>query len=74
MNFQDGDVVIVSTAQAGTLVQGGKNIWVLLANGDVFVGSPHEARYPQDQADLDACPRDVQRLEAKKFVRPDMED
>ena len=65
-DFEEGSVVICSTSQAGTLVQvAGKDVWVLLANGDVWVGQAHHIRYPQDQADLDACPLNVDRLEKR---------
>lgn len=66
MQFKEGSVVICNTGQAGTLVQiAGKEVWVLLRNSDVWVGQVHHIRSPQDQADLDACPIDVERLEKK---------
>lgn len=69
-NFNEGSVVICSTSQAGTLVQvAGKDIWVLLQNGDIFVGLAHEVRFPQDATDLAACPLNVNRLENKAEKR-----
>jgi hypothetical protein len=66
MKFKAGEVVIVSSGQAGTLADViGKNVWVLLANGDVFVGEDYQIRYPQDKADLENCPLNVERLEPK---------
>ncbi len=61
-----GDVVIVGTGQAGTVDELADDIWVLLRNGDIWVGPYHKARHPQSQEDLDMCPIDVERLEAKR--------
>ena len=62
-DFRDGEIVIVATSQAGTMVLNDKtNCWVLLANGDIWTGAPHDVRYPQDDADLAACPLNFQRL------------
>jgi hypothetical protein len=70
-SFKSGSVVICATSQAGTVVQiTGKDVWVLLRNNDVWVGLDHDIRNPQDQADLDACPIDVERLEIKRSPRP----
>jgi preprotein translocase subunit YajC len=54
--FEIGDVVIVGTGQAGTIVSVGKNIEVLLINKDIWYGFESQVRYPQDAADLAACP------------------
>ena len=70
-SFEEGNVVIVSTSQAGTLIQIVKNdVWVLLTNRDIWTGPLHGIRYPQDQADLDAAPLNVERLEEKRTIRP----
>ncbi len=70
-NFNDGDVIICSSGQAGTIAEIiGKDAWVLLANRDIWVGSLSQCRYPQDQADLDAAPLHVERTPAK-MVRPE---
>lgn len=61
-DFVEGDVVIVVTGQAGTLVNFSQDSWVLLANHDIWVGPKHNIRFPQDQADLDACIFNVERL------------
>mgnify|MGYP001549726467 CR=1 FL=1 len=67
--FKEGDVVIVPTTQAGTLTQiSGKEIWTLLANNDIWTGSLHQIRHPQDEADLKACPLNIERLEHKSFI------
>lgn len=72
MEFKEGDVVICVTSQAGTLAQiTGKDVWIILRNGDIWTGPVHDVRFPQDQADLDACPVDVEREEAKRVVRSD---
>ena len=69
--FNEGDVVISGTGQAGSIVQiSGSDCWVLLCNRDIWVGSPHQVRHPQDQADLDAAPLNVERKPAP-FVRSD---
>lgn len=65
-NLSEGDVVICSTGQAGTLIQIiGKDIWVLLTNGDIWTGQLHGARLPQNEEDLAACPLNIDRLEKK---------
>lgn len=68
MKFAEGTVVIILTTQAGTIVQEGKDLWVLLRNGDMWVGSERQVRLPQDQNDLDACPVDVERPEPKREI------
>lgn len=66
--FEEGSVVICSTGQAGTITEiSGRDVWILLRNNDIWVGPVNQCRLPQDQADLDAAPIDVERLE-KKFV------
>lgn len=66
VKYKPGNVVIVSTGQAGTLWWiTDKEIAVLLANGDIWYGQLYEIRLPQNDADLKACPRDV-----PKFVKP----
>jgi len=65
-DFVEGVVVICGSGQAGSIVQiDGRDVWVLLRNGDVWVGSSNQCRIPQDEADLNACPLDVERLEKK---------
>ena len=59
--FSEGDVVICGTGQAGTVCQLGPNLWVLLTNGYIWCGSESMARYPQDQADLDAAPLNIDK-------------
>lgn len=59
----EGSVVITKTTQAGTVIQiDGSEAWVLLANGDIWTGAVHFVREPQDQADLDSCPLEVERF------------
>lgn len=66
MNFEEGSVVILArTLQIGTIVHMGKDIWLLLTCGDIWVGNPREVRFPQDQADLDACVLTVDRFEGR---------
>ena len=62
-SFEEGSVVILATTiQIGTIVHLGKDAWVLLKCGDIWVGNPRELRFPQDQADIDACVLNVERL------------
>jgi hypothetical protein len=69
-DFVEGVVVICGTGQAGTIVEViGRDIWVLLRNNDVWVGPMNQCRFPQDQADLDAAPIDVERLEKRPELR-----
>ena len=60
--LREGSVVIVSTGQAGTITHIDTQAQVLLANGDLWHGPEHGCRFPQDQADLDACPLEVDRF------------
>ena len=62
-DFIEGDVVIVNSGQAGTVIGIGPDLSVLLVNGDIWHGKHGMARYPQDQADLDACPLNVEKPE-----------
>lgn len=62
-NFVDGSVIICGSGQSGCITQMGKDIWVLLLNGDIWIGPAHQCRFPQDAEDLAACPLSVDRLE-----------
>ena len=67
--MEDGSVVICSTGQCGSVIYSEKdNVWVLLRNSDIWVGPGSRLRIPQDQADMDACPINVERIEAKRTV------
>ena len=47
-DFVEGVVVIVGSGQAGTIVEvTGRDVWVLLRNGDVWVGPMNQIRLPQ---------------------------
>ena len=66
-DFIEGEVVICGTGQAGSIIEvDGTNVWVFLANADIWVGPFHQCRYPQDQADLDAAPFNVERFEERE--------
>lgn len=66
MMFKEGSVVILThTLQLGTIIYLGKEVWVLLTCGDIWVGSQREIRFPQDQADIDACVLTVDRFEGR---------
>jgi hypothetical protein len=63
MDIKEGDVVIVSTGQAGTYCCGGKEqVCVLLTNGCLWYGKYHEMRLPQSAEDLAAAPLDFDRF------------
>ncbi|HEY5235472.1 MAG TPA: hypothetical protein VIJ14_04780 [Rhabdochlamydiaceae bacterium] len=73
-SFQEGSVVICGSTQSGSVVQMGKDIWVLLLNNDIWIGPAHQCRIPQDDEDLKNCPLEVERFEArerKNFVAKD---
>ncbi len=75
IELEEGHVVIVSTSQAGTIVQlCGTDAWVLLQNNDLWVGPQKQCQFPQSREHLDACPVDVERFEERerrKFVEKD---
>jgi hypothetical protein len=63
MDIKEGDVVIVSTGQAGTYCCEGKDqVCVLLANGCLWYGRFHEMRKPQSQEDLETAVLEVDRF------------
>jgi hypothetical protein len=70
--FVEGDVIICGTGQAGSIVECFKrDVWVLLRNNDIWVGPTSHIRHPQDEADLNACPLDVERVAPKIKLRED---
>ena len=72
--FNVGDVVICGTGQAGTLLSlAGRDASVLLANTELWHGMDSQMRHPQDEADLAACPLNVERLEPKIIKSPKRE-
>lgn len=72
VDFEEGDVVICGSGQAGTIAQiCGRSVWVLLRNGNIWIGSMGQIRIPQDEADLEACPIEVERIEPKIVYRED---
>jgi hypothetical protein len=71
MEMNEGIVVIVDSGQAGTICQiAGNECWVFLANHDIWVGQMGRIRLPQDEADLAACPLDVDRFEYRESPKP----
>lgn len=73
-SFEEGSVVICGSGQSGSIVQMGKDMWVLLLNNDIWIGSSHQCRFPQDEEDLKNCPLDVERFEErerKNFIAKD---
>ena len=67
--FVEGSVIICGSGQAGSIVQIAEDVWVLLRNGDIWVGPQHRLRFPQSQEDLDQAPIDVERAEQKRDYR-----
>jgi hypothetical protein len=60
----EGDVVIVSTNQAGTYIGqvGQVDHQVLLANGCIWMGKHHEMRLPQTLDELNGVDVEVDRF------------
>jgi hypothetical protein len=66
-----GDVVIVSTGQAGTYMDDSEQgAMVFLANGDIWYGLYSIMRRPQDDADLAACPENFDRFAQREKPKP----
>jgi hypothetical protein len=67
----EGSVVICDSGQAGTLTHLDRaEACVLLRNGELWHGIVNRLRKPQDDADLAACPIDVERVvKTKKIIR-----
>lgn len=62
IKYNEGDVVIVGTQQAGTVISLYKQYCVLLANGNLWYGFESQMHYPTNQEELDACPLEVDRF------------
>lgn len=69
--MMEGLVVLVApSGQAGTVVSvNGESIWVLLRNGELWVGPSSMIREPQSDEDLAAAPVEVSRPEPKRKRR-----
>lgn len=62
-----GEVVIVSTGQAGTYMDdNAEGAMVFLANGDIWYGHHGQMRRPQSAEDLAACPENVDRFSQRE--------
>ena len=65
--FKHGEVVVVSTGQAGTYIgDNDTGCEVFLANGDIWIGPAGQMFYPQSREHLDACPKDVDRFKQRE--------
>lgn len=65
--YKYGDVVIVKTGQAGTVLHvNDKEMAVLLRNRDIWYGQEYDARFPSSKQELKACPIDVDKWEERK--------
>ncbi len=70
-DLKEGDIVICDTGQSGCLTHlDGNGASVLLLNLCMWHGPVHGLRKPQDDADLSACPLEVDRFEQREIVRP----
>jgi hypothetical protein len=70
--LKEGSVCICDTGQSGTLTHlDGKEASVLLLNLEMWHGITNRLRLPQDQADLNACPLNVEREVPMKRVSRD---
>lgn len=66
--MKNGDLVIVPTTQAGTVINlGNGEAWVLLANGDLWTGPERQAR-PATKEECEAAPKDVERFKDRPKV------
>lgn len=65
--IKPGDVVIVSTNQAGTVWWiDGEEVAVMLRNKDIWYGFTYEARIPSSKEELDACVIDLDKWQKTK--------
>jgi hypothetical protein len=64
--FKEGDVVIVSTGQAGTVWFVTDEVGVWLRNGDIWYGPEYSVRFPVNSKELKKCPIDVDKWNRQK--------
>lgn len=62
----EGMVVIIPSGQAGTISYIDSDIYVFLANGDLWHGTANMIHEPQSREHLDACPLNVDRFEERE--------
>ena len=61
-DIKEGSIVICDSGQSGCLTHlDGREASVLLKNLDMWHGLVNKLRLPQDEADLEACPLNVDR-------------
>lgn len=65
--IKPGDVVIVTTNQAGTVwwILDGE-VAVMLRNKDIWYGKDYEARIPSSKEELEACVVDLEKWQKSK--------
>ena len=65
--IKPGDVVIVSTNQAGTVwwIENGE-VAVMLRNKDIWYGNDYEVRIPSSKEELDSCIVDLEKWQKSK--------
>lgn len=62
--IKEGDVVIVSTGQIGTVLFIDKDkASVLLATGFIWYGRPYDMRFPQNDDDVEFASKEIDRWE-----------
>lgn len=68
--MRDGETLICSTGQAGTVIWvAGDAVQLLLRNGEIWTGPVNQCRTPFDAADLEAAPVEVSRPDPKRKKR-----
>lgn len=65
--INEGSVVIVQSGQIGTIVQLSGDAWVLLSNGNIWIGNANMMHVPQSQEEIDAAlALDLDRFEGRE--------
>jgi len=62
IKYEEGEVVIVGTGQAGTVIGLYKQYIVLLANGNLWYGFESQMHRPTSREELDLCPLETDRF------------
>lgn len=69
-DINEGSVVIVNSGQIGTVVQLSGDAWVLLSNGNIWIGNPNMTHIPQSQEEIDlAAALNLDRFEGRETAK-----
>lgn len=69
--LKDGDVVIVGSGQAGTVIENVRgSVVVLLANYDLWTGPSTQVHIPTSPEELAQAPLEVDRFEHREKRKP----